>query len=127
MLKKIQIFSAILIALFFAAPCLNAGCQPMVRAEDNGLLGRDGKPPGPAVISARLVQVPELKFRFVEAKNQAVQPKEIQVTYSWRWLEYPYPEHAWGALSDGYDFVKCTVEPNESAVVVPEYTVTARG
>ena len=127
MMRKIQILGATLMLLFVIGPYLNAACEPMVRAEDNGLLGgSNGQPRGPAVISSTPVQVPQLKFRFVDEKNQPVQPKEIQVTYSWKWLEYPYPEHAWGAWSDGYDFVKCTVEPNET-VVVPEYAVTARG
>jgi hypothetical protein len=128
MARGTQFLSATLTILLFliAPPYLHAGCEPMVRAEDNGLVGIHGKPQGPAVILSTPVQVPELKFRFVDEKNQPVQSKVIQVTYSWKWLEYPYPEHEWGAWLLGYDFVKCTAEPGET-VVVPEYVVAARG
>src|SRR5690349_13845423 len=126
MIREIQFVGATFILLFLTAPSLNAVCQPIVRAEDNRLLSIDGKSRGPAVISSAPVHVPQLNLRFVDEKNQ-VQPKGITVTYKWKWLEYPYPEHAWGAWSDGYDFVKCTVEPGETVINVPEYTVTPRG
>jgi hypothetical protein len=125
MMKEIRFFGVTLIWLFVTAACLHAACQPVVRAEDNGLLGQNGKPLGPAVISSDTVSVPELQFRFIDEKN-AVQPKQITVSYNWKWWKYPYPEHAWGAWSDSFDFVKCTVETN-SPVTVPEYTATPKG
>lgn len=105
-----------------------AQCADVVKAEENGLLSRSGNPRGSAVIFGEAVAVPELRLEFVDAKTGTrIVPKQVTVTYPWKWLEYPYPEHVWGAWSDAYDFVKCTPRENAEEVIIPEYKLTPRG
>jgi len=105
----------------------SAQCSEVVKAEENGLLNRSGKR-GSAVIFAQPTSVPQLRLRFVDAKTGlGVRPKKVTVTYPWKWLEYPYPEHPWGAWSDAYDFLTCSVRENEEDLLIPAYQVTPRG
>ena len=105
-----------------------AQCSEMVKAEDNGLLSRNGQPLGPAVIFNAPESIPELHLRFVDAKSgKRVVPTQVTVTYPWKWLEYPYPEHLWGAWSDAYDLLKCTPSQNEEELIIPAYKLVPRG
>jgi hypothetical protein len=105
-----------------------AQCSDLVKAEENGLLSRNGSTRGSAVIFGEAVTVPELRLRFVDAKTGTrIAPKQVIVTYPWKWLEYPYPEHPWGAWSDAYDFIKCALRENAEEVVIPEYKLVPRG
>ena len=100
-----------------------------IPAEKNGLMGPIGNMaeyPGPAVIFSDPVIVPAFRLHFVDEKSsQSVVPKEITINYSWKWLEYPYPEHSWGAWSDASDLVEC-LEPIAD-ILVSEFEVRPRG
>jgi hypothetical protein len=83
-------------------------------------------PPHEAVVFGKEFRVPELRMRFVDAETgKPVIPKAINVHYYWQWVEWPYPEHAWGAWSDAQDWVKCTTDDDQ--LVIPAHTVKPRG
>jgi hypothetical protein len=96
-----------------------------VTAEQDGIIGKDGKPHGPAVISGSPVQVPAFRLRFVDMSNAPVTPTTVSLAYGWRWLEYPYPEHAMGAWSSASDLVEC--EAGGSEIEIPQFEVRPRG
>lgn len=103
-----------------------ATCSMSVKAEDNGLFGKGGNPPGPAVLFSAPVTVPAFRLRFVDfASGSQVLPTKVSLAYGWRWLEYPYPEHAWGAWSEANDLVEC--QPLSSEVEIPKFEVRPRG
>ena len=62
-----------------------------------GTLGpRDQTP----VIFGDRRQVPAIRIRLVVGDTRSTLPDQVvAVNYGWRWLEYPYPEHGWGAWS----------------------------
>src|SRR5439155_17020279 len=97
--------------ILLGPPTLSAqptGCHLAVRAEDNGLLSINGKPLGPAVVSSDTVTVPSFHLRFVDGSTGSLlKPSEVSIAYGWRWFQYPYPEHSWGAWSAGSDLVSC--------------------
>lgn len=81
---------------------------------------------GEPVIFGKEFQVPELHMRFVDAATgKPVIPKVVDVHYYWLWLEWPYPEHDWGAWSDAEDWVKCATGSDQ--LVVPTHRVKPRG
>jgi hypothetical protein len=65
----------------------------------------------PAVIFGKPYDAPSMRIRFIDGATglplRNLYDGVITVSYSWRWLEYPYPEHAWGAWSDAADQLKC--------------------
>lgn len=101
-------------------------CRVTVRAEENGIFGKGGNPPGAAVIFAASVAIPAFHLRFVDSKSgQQLTPTKVSVAYGWRWLEYPYPEHSWGTWSEASDLVEC--EPPSAELEIPEFEVRPRG
>ena len=103
-----------------------ASCRLTVRAEENGIFGKGGNPPGAAVIFAAPVVIPAFRLRFVDSKSgQQLTPTKVSMASGWRWLEYPYPEHPWGAWSEASDLVEC--EPPSAEVEIPEFEVRPRG
>lgn len=80
---------------------------------------------GDAVIFGKPYPVPELRLQF-QNEGGVVRPMSLDVFYIWKWLEYPYPEHAWGAWSDAYDWFRCTVG-DDGKLTVPSFTVRPRG
>lgn len=79
------------------------------------------------VIFGEEFQVPELHMRFLDADSgKPLVPDVVSVRYLWLWMEYPYPEHPWGAWSDAQDRVKCTTGGGDE-LVVPEHTVRPHG
>ena len=103
-----------------------ASCRLTVRAEENGIFGKGGNPPGAAVIFAAPVGIPAFRLRFVDSKSgKQVTPTKVSVAYGWRWLEYPYPEHSWGAWSEADDLVEC--EPPSTELEIPAFEVRPRG
>lgn len=84
-------------------------------------------PPHKPVIFGKDFQVPELHMRFLDAETRKpLIPKVVNVHYYWLWLEWPAPEHAWGAWSDAQDWIKCTTGGDDQ-LVVPARTVKPRG
>jgi hypothetical protein len=103
------------------------GCHFDVRAEDNGPLSLNGKPLGPSVIPAESAAVPAFRLRFVDARTHNVlRPSEVSIAYGWKWLQYPYPEHSWGAWSSASDVVTCAAA-GESEIAVPQFEVKPGG
>jgi hypothetical protein len=119
----------IALALLLEIPIYGmAQCSNIVKAEENGLLSRKEPMLGKAVIFDTPMNIPQLRLQFVDAKSgKKITPKLVTITYSWEWLEYPYPEHAWGAWSDAFDFLKCTPNQSEEELIVPEYKLLPRG
>lgn len=103
-----------------------ANCHVTVRAEEDGVVGKGGNPPGAAIIFGDPVTIPSFRLRIVDSKSgQQLTPRRVSVAYGWRWLEYPYPEHSWGAWSGASDLVEC--EPPSAEVEIPEFEVRPRG
>jgi hypothetical protein len=117
-----------LLWLFFGHAQLGAmtSCRLTVKAEENGLFGKGGNPPGPAVLFSSPVVVPAFRLRFADSQSgKTLVPSNVSLAYGWRWLEYPYPEHSWGAWSEASDLVECMEPAGE--INVPEYEVRPRG
>jgi hypothetical protein len=105
----------------------SGGCKLDVKAEDNGALSSNGKPRGLAVLFGDPVTVPIFRLRFVDIKTgQVLKPTRVTIAYGWKWLEYPYPEHLWGALSEASDVVSCT-DITGDEIEVPAFEVKPRG
>src|SRR5689334_188425 len=72
-------------------------------------------------------RVPSLRLRFVKkSTGESVVPKAVHIHYLWKWLEYPYPEHGWGAWVDAEELVNCTPS-GRATLSVPELIVRPRG
>ncbi len=103
-----------------------ANCQVTVRAEEDGVIGKGGNPPGAAVSFGDPVTILSFRLRIVDSKSgQQLTPRRVSVAYGWRWLEYPYPEHSWGAWSGASDLVEC--EPPSAELEIPVFEVRPRG
>lgn len=118
------LLGCLVVSQIFGAVAM-ATCRVTVKAEDNGIFGKGGNPPGPAVVFSRPVPVPAFRLRFVDSSGVRLSPTKISLAYGWRWLEYPYPEHAWGAWSEASDLVECDASTGE--VEVPGFEVQPRG
>lgn len=127
MRRTICILSGLLLCLVVhMCASENGGCKLGVIADDNGLSSITGKPPGPAVIFGGAVKVPTFRLRFVDKKTgEMLKPDEVSLAYGWKWLQYPYPEHSWGAWSGASDLVTCTGTAGE--ISVPAFEVKPRG
>jgi hypothetical protein len=124
------IFIIYLLALFVLLCGKSFGaessCHLAVNADDNGFYGKEGEPPGAAKIFGAQVVVPSFQVKFVEEETgRDIIPEKVAVSYSWRWLEYPYPEHPWGVWSSASDGFDCVA--SESGVHVVEFKVRPRG
>jgi hypothetical protein len=65
----------------------------------------------PAVIFGKTVQVPAMRIRLLDGvSGRPFGNKGIRVVYGWRWLEYPYPEHGWGAWNETGDRLSCSFD-----------------
>jgi hypothetical protein len=96
-------------------------CKLWARAEQNPLGGKQSNP----VIFGKPYVVPELHLQFEEG-GQVVRPNKVAVFYMWNWLEYPYPEHPFGAWSSARDTFECDVNKS-GKLTVPSFTVKPRG
>jgi hypothetical protein len=71
-----------------------------------------------------------MRIRFVDAATglplMNLYKGVITISYSWHWLEYPYPEHAWGAWSDAADQLICKPDI-DGWFETPVHKVTPRG
>lgn len=85
-----------------------------------------GDKPAP-LIFGEPYSVPRMRIRFINgATGKLFQTESISVNYGWQWLEYPYPEHAWGAWSDGADSLSCK-QDHEGWIDAPAHEVRPRG
>ena len=72
-------------------------------------------------------QVPPMRIRILDRKTgQPLKVEKVTIKYRWRWLEYPYSEHAWGAWSEAAD--SCSCHPDlQGWIEVPAHEVKPRG
>lgn len=85
--------------------------------------GVRGKP----LIYGEEYKVPALRLRFVErGSGRAVIPQAIHVHYYWQWIQYPYPEHEWGAWVDADELVSCSTDQTDR-LNIPEPIIKPRG
>jgi len=128
-MERTWLFTGLLWLIFVghhSAVCATTPCRLTVKAEENGLLGKGGSLPGPAVLFSTPVVIPAFRLRFVDsATGKKLAPSKVSLAYGWRWLEYPYPEHSWGAWSEASDLVECMEPAGE--INVPEFEVRPRG
>ncbi len=94
-----------------------AGSLPLLAGEGCSSYAKTDQQRGPAVVFGDAFNVPLLRFRFVDAAGNPHVPKTVDIHYYWQWLEYPYPEHSWGAWSDAEEWVRCTPLANNELVV----------
>jgi hypothetical protein len=121
------IFAALLMCLADNIHAMeNNSCQVEFRAEDWPTRG-SSKAREPAVIFGESVKVAAFRVRFVDAKTgHVLRPDKVTLAYGWKWLQYPYPEHPWGAWSPAVDTVSCT-DISGDEIAVPEFEVKPRG
>jgi hypothetical protein len=81
----------------------------------------------PPVIFGDRHLVPAMRIRIVLSDGRSAVPaRTVTVNYGWRWLEYPYPEHSWGAWSDASDRAECELD-QDGWIQVPSHEVQTRG
>ena len=119
-MKKSIVFVFVLLFLLarHSGLCATNSCQVSLRAEDNDM--------GSAKLFADPIAITAFHLRFIDGKTKKeITPSKINITYHWKWLEYPYPEHSWGVWSTASDRVECVELGTE--IAVPEYVVQPRG
>ena len=81
----------------------------------------------PAVIFGRKRLVGPLRIRLVNGiSGRPLAHRGITVAYSWRWLEFPYPEHDWGASTETADRLPCELDA-EGWIQTLAHEVAPRG
>ena len=89
-------------------------------------LGKDcerGKP----IIFGKAYDVPRLRLRLLdENTNKPLAGVPLTVRYQWEWLEYPYPEHPFGAWSGESYLAECVTDGG-GLVEVEKYRVVPHG
>jgi hypothetical protein len=104
----------------------NMSCR--LEEEDGGsMLGMDGKPLGSPVIWGNPVTIPSFRLRIIDDKTaEPLKAEKVSILYGWKWLEYPSPEHLWGAWEDAGDELECNkIEMDE--LTFPQFEVKPRG
>ena len=101
-----------------------AGC--VLRPAEDWPVVQSGAAGRKPVVFGTAYTAPALTFRIVDTKGQPPQGARITLKYIWHWLEYPYPEHPFGVISDDWDVVECPVA-QDAVTYVPEFVVKARG
>ncbi len=105
-----------LMTIIIVANCLGQRCEFVSKADDS-INKRMGVP----IIHGKPFPVPSLTWRFVGD----VPPKLVEVRYQWQWIDYPYPDHAFGAWLTSGETVECR-EPS-LRLEVPARAVQPRG
>jgi hypothetical protein len=81
----------------------------------------------PAVIFGKHYRVGPMRIRLIDGENGLpLENKGITIVYGWRWLEYPYSEHAWGAWNETGDKLSCQLDSN-GWIEAPVHEVQPRG
>src|SRR5690242_11923237 len=64
----------------------------------------------PAVVFGAPQMVPPMQVQLVLTDTASeLRDTHIRINLGWRWLAYPYPEHAWGAWQDEADSLECSL------------------
>lgn len=78
---------------------------------------------GPPVIFGQSISIPSMVLHF-DAQDGST-PQSVELRYQWQWIQYPYPEHSWGAWVTSSETVECN-SPGAN-LTVPARTVAPRG
>lgn len=116
--------------VFVAAANFAPGQDPVSSpgAQNNGPV-RPGcsAPATKPALYGRPYAVPALPLRVVTASTgEPLAGATVRARYTWKWLEYPYPEHPEGSWNDACDVVEWPVDRGGLSVL-PEYEVNPRG
>lgn len=76
---------------------------------------------GLPVLKGKPFAVPALTWKF----ESPTAPETVEARYQWQWIQFPYPEHAFGAWSDAEETVTCSEPGLEMSI--PAHTVRPRG
>lgn len=81
----------------------------------------------PPNIFGKLVRLGPMRIRILDAATGGpFKTNDVTLSYGWNWLEYPYPEHAWGAWSSASDSLQCSPD-DQGWIESPPHNVQARG
>lgn len=103
--------TVLLAGSIMAEPCKFAG------KDDATINPRMGQP----VIEGQPFLVPLMNWQF----ESLGPPTIIEVRYQWQWIDYPYPEHPFGAWLTSEETVECQM--TDLSLQVPAWTVRPRG
>src|SRR5215213_7463478 len=82
---------------------------------------------GEPVIFGKPFLVPKMKIRLLDKHtNKPLARIEVTVRYVWEWLEYPYPEHPFGAWSEESYSASC-VTSGDGSIEIAEFNVVPHG
>ena len=81
----------------------------------------------PAVVFGSPQVVPPMRVRFVLTDGASeLREKHMRINHGWRWLAFPYPEHARGAWQQEADSLECS--PGARGwIQIPSHEVRPRG
>jgi len=126
MFRVMLMLSSVLVVAAFASGQAPTGV-PKPHAACGVVEKGYGQPQRPPVVFGKPYTVPKFRLRVTdEATGAPVAGREVFVRYVWRWFEYPYPEHIFGAWSEAFDLVKCVTD-EEGFVEMSEFRVTPGG
>ena len=111
-----EVLKCAFLAVLVAMHCLGQRCELASKADDS-LNKRVGEP----VIQGKPFPVPAMTWRF----SSAAPPEALEVRYHWQWIDYPYPEHPFGAWVTSTETVEC--RKTGLTLEVPARTVQPRG
>ena len=95
--------------------------------QDAIIASPDPKNNRPAVIFGDTFSVPSMRVRFIEGTSrEPVTSQEVTINYGWRFLDYPYPEHTFGAWIETSDRLSCNAD-EKGWIDTPQHVVKPRG
>ncbi len=134
-MSYIMKFSVVFVVFFSLACCAAAQqststCKAWAEPKtyQNAIVAApDPKKDRPAVIFGDTFTVPSMRVRFINASSgQPMASQDVAVNYGWRFLDYPYPEHAFGAWTETSDRLSCSTD-EKGWIDAPQHLVKPRG
>jgi hypothetical protein len=117
-------------ALSVAAQTATSTCRSLFEPktyQDAIVAAPDPRNERPPVIFGEPRRVRPIRIRMLDGSTgKPLRYESIKVNYGWRWLEYPYPEHAWGAWSEAADQIECDLD-SHGWMQTPSHEVRPRG
>ena len=109
--------------LGFAATCILLALGgrsewPAVGCSEPEILKGSLPPAKPPRISGAPVHIPRFHLRVLDGKGQRSAGAKVIIRFVWEWIEYPYPEHPFGAWSDAYQLTQCVTDASGSVELV---------
>lgn len=115
-MASIRLFGAVLATLLLSGSTMAEQCK-FAGKDDETINPRMGQP----VIEGQPFVVPLMNWRFESLSP----PTIVEVRYQWQWIDYPYPEHPFGAWLTSEEMVECQMA--DLSLQVPAWTVRPRG